>query len=89
MQTSITEGKSRVFLRRFSDEGLGLDNYLGLVSEDDTDAVDGPPPLIEPSQVTDEKQIKGKGHQNALTVEALLFDGEHRNHEINLQFMIA
>jgi len=87
VKTSITEGKSRVFLQRFSDEGLGLD-YLGLVSTDDTDAVDGPPPLIEPSHITDEKQIKDKGHQNVLTIEAILFDGDHRNHEIKLQMMI-
>ena len=85
---SITDGKSRVFLRRFSDEGLGLDNYLGLVSTDDTDAVDGPPPLIEPSHIENVNQITDKGHQNVLAIEAILFDGEHRNHEINLQMMI-
>lgn len=86
--TSITDGKSRVFLRRISDEGLGLDDYLGLVSTDDADAVDGPPPLIEPSHIENAQQNKDKGHYNVLTIEAILFDGDHRNHEINLQMMI-
>lgn len=84
--TSITEGKSRVFLKRFSDESIGIQNYLGLSEDGEDYKEDGPPPLIEPSHIDEDK--KDKDAMNVLTLEVILFDGEHRNHELNLQLMI-
>jgi len=77
---SITNGKARVFLRRYVDKGLGLSHYFA-VSDD---SEEGPPPLIEPTDIEEDKKKKGKQDINVLTLEAILFDGDHRNNEINI-----
>ena len=83
---SIINGKARAFLKRFaSDSALQMTNYFGI--KPDTDQ-DGPQALIEPTDIEEEKKRKEKFTSNILTIEAILFDGDHRNNEINIQFMV-
>ena len=73
-------------MRRFADQNFGLPNYFAV---SDYDGDDGPPPLIEPTDIEEDKKRKEKQNVNVLQIEAILFDGEHRDNEINLTFMIS
>lgn len=63
-------------------QGFGLPDYLQVAEPDN--GSDELPQLIEPSDIEADKEEKELKEMNVLEIKAILFDGDHRNNEIQM-----